>query len=187
MRALAGLLLLASVSTGCAIYDGDGGGGRFGGRSCTLIGCVNGARLSFRVATSREQLLASTIELCRGAQCSRATPTEVPGSAGSGSGGQLVGPVSATFTVWGPESGRFKIEVQTLGEGPYPYGLADGETHTLRLLDASGAKLAETSAAITYQESYPNGKECDQYACRSATHDGGDITPTVPSDAGAGG
>jgi hypothetical protein len=105
-------------------------------------------------------------------------------SPGSGFGGPLVGPLPATFTVWGPSAGRFRIDVEARGEGPYPYGLTDGDKYTLTLTHSSGAKVAETSATLTYRESYPNGKECDQFACRQASHDGGEFTSTIASDAG---
>jgi hypothetical protein len=181
MRAAFVLALLGVV--GCSSESGVPILG--GGRSCTLIGCMNLAKLTVTVATTREQLLATTIELCRNGQCSRATPTEVPDSAGSGAGGPLVGPLRGTFTVWGASAGRFKLDVEAHGEGPYPYGLTDGDKYTLTLTHSSGAKVAETSATVTYRESYPNGKECDQYACRQASHDGGEFTATIPTDAGA--
>ncbi len=175
-------LLAVGALSGCVAFD-EGSPLSPGGRGCTLIGCVNGAKLSVRIATSKETLLASAIEVCRNEQCSVATVTEVPDSASSGAGGALVGPVQASFTVWGAEAGRFLVEVTAMGEGPYPYGLKDGDAYELRVTDASGATLAEANATVTYAEGYPNGKECDRYACRFASHDGGDFTPVAPSDA----
>lgn len=183
MRILA--LLALGALTACSSV-GDGFPLSPGGKSCTLIGCVNGAKLSLRVAMTKETLLSSTIELCRNGRCSFATPTTMPDSAGSGTGGALVGPVQATYTVWSAESGRFRLEVTALGEGPYPYGLTDGDAYELRVTAPGGAVLAETKTTVTYAESYPNGKECDRDACRSASHDGGDFTPVAPSDAGGG-
>lgn len=173
MRVLALFALLAVA--GCSSIDDGVPISPGGGRACTLVGCANGAQLSIRVETTREILLGSTIELCRNEQCSRATPTSLPDSPGGGTGGPLFGPVSGTFTVWGPSGAWFPIDVRVNGSGAYPYGLVDGDRYVLRVIASNGDKLAETSATVTYTESYPNGKECDRYACRQASHDGGDF------------
>lgn len=145
-------LALAAASTSCFLENG------FPGGVCTAIGCYSGAQLPVFETPDGTVLMGATVHVCRNSACSEATITQLP-PLEQGTGSMLTGDLRADLTVWRRAAG-YEITVEVIADGPYPYGLANGDVYTAELRD--GAAVLSTRAwTATYAESQPNGPDCE--------------------------
>ena len=49
-----------------------------------------------------------------------------------------------------------------------PAVLFDGDRYRLTITDRNGSVVAAVDKTVVYQQSYPNGTDCDPYPCRWA-------------------
>jgi len=178
LGALPAFLAAAVAFTACA----DNGGGPTL-RICTVIGCGHAVTIKAPLSATFPTIRGSSIEVCRNTDClsgSFATLTDPPSTV-SGVGVSFPDPQTidgnhsphVEATIWGTESGGFRLEV-----GYWPWSmddLSDGDRFTVTVRDGSGRTIVSVNRSVDYVTSYPNGKECGP-VCKTAT---------VESDAGS--
>jgi hypothetical protein len=154
------MLLLAAIG-GCSAES----------KSCTTMGCMNGASIAVPVETDFTNIIGSTLEVCRNDVCVTGTYADIaePTTSSSSATIELPDPATraakepwATATVWKTETGyRLDIYYNVYG----PNDVTNGDHYHVRLVATSGAVLADVEKTVTYQSLYPNGPDCDPEPC----------------------
>lgn len=135
-------VLLAVVTSGVVLVSGC--------IPCTLIGCVNAARLQLGANAAQHFTNAQPVQVkvCVGAQCATETIT-VEGTGSTTSSGPALTLSSGTLT----------FELMSAVSGP--------QTVTLELTKNGTVVFNESRAGVTFTESSPNGPGCAP-VCQSA-------------------
>jgi len=152
-------LMVASIASswilGCSLQD----------RACTLIGCWNRVTLSGSIPSEAREL---AVRVCQGDACQDVELDVNPTSDGTDPGAcvtlgsQSTGSVCALSTT--SSTRRIQAQIDLKPEG--------GTNYSLTVRDrASNETLLDDSGVPTFNETYPNGKECDVTPCRSGTLD----------------
>lgn len=133
------------------------------GIACGDTACASG--ISFLgTLTSPEPSAPIDISLCRNGACVTGV-----GGLGVGFSDGVSGELTGAFTVqWAVQllkndTSDFQLSVQDDAAA-----LADGDTYALTITQG-GTTLASWSGPAPYQTSFPNGMQCDVFACRNAT------------------
>jgi hypothetical protein len=147
-------------------------------RECTGIGCSSGATMKADLPMTYDELQRSEITVCRNDEClSNPLAALVPPSAGTGVGLTLPaslatndGAPHARVSFWAGPGDLLWLEAEWVAWAPAD--LRAGDRYRVTITDAAGrARLALTETAASYQESYPNGRDCDPVPCRHASFD----------------
>lgn len=114
-------------------------------KTCTLMGCVNGARLHVTQRFATADLAGATFAACRGAVCG---PTIV---------------ITAFPKDLGDGTSSLEVSAEFTGDRGQ---LADGDVWTLKVTRPDGSALFAGTGTARYTKGYPNGQECDgDYYC----------------------
>lgn len=138
--------------------------------TCTAAACVPGVRIHFRLPGSFEKIRGLSATLCKNEVCLTGRLTDqlsAPTAGGVGFAFPDSDSVPRVYaTVWVRDDG-FRGELWWVPEGNPP-ALMNGDKYRLLLTDANQRKVLKLERSVVYQESYPNGKRCDAFPCKSA-------------------
>jgi hypothetical protein len=145
-------------------------------RDCTLLGCDSlHARITAHVGVPPPALAASTTTVCWRDVCADLVGARAD-AGGDGTvsfdprASLLMG--EATITPEGSAASLLQIDLRffTRGRGgDFVYTRqANGDRYRVAVVDAAGQTLFSAERAATYDESFPNGPDCDPEPCRRA-------------------
>ncbi|AKU98187.1 hypothetical protein AKJ09_04851 [Labilithrix luteola] len=166
-KPLAALLFFVGIPAATLLACSSNSGG---GKSCTAIGCADGATLSAHLQMPVDAFGTLQVKACWNGYCGTGSVDQEK-DAGSGEplptlfqlqGGSLYGTVHRVDE--GSGWTRLDVSVRPAAE------TKDGDRYTLTVTDAQGAVLFDVERITTYSRSYPNGPDCDERACMNATH-----------------
>lgn len=146
--------------------------------SCTLLAChpVH-ARITAHVGVPLAELVASRSKLCWREVCADLVTTSPEAGPSPRIAFAPTSPLvgTATLSGEGPDASRLELELQFFTrarDGDFVYTRqADGDLYRVTVVDAAGKTLFDVERAATYEESYPNGPDCDPEPCRRTTLD----------------
>jgi len=146
------------------------------GRHCTLVGCSDGEQLAFSVVST--QVSETDVSFCRQGRCwhgrlsaadlsTIAAHKRVDLQADDGTTGSFV--ECLIDTPLPPGEARLTFSWSATSDTP----VAVGDVLTATFSDASGSVvLSESGSVGSFEEYYPNGKECDKVGCRTGSAQG---------------
>ena len=133
---------------------------------------VAGIRRKVALALEFEAIQDLGIEVCRNDVCLAGTLVELSEPTRSGEGfGVTLEPGDGEIhpfvdaVIWLGESQGYRLEVMYW---PHSHAeLQDGDRYALTLTQPDGTALLQLDETVEYEETYPNGVECDVTPCRS--------------------
>jgi len=131
-------------------------------KTCTLVGCVNGATLQ-RDDVGIEEADLTNVEIlaCWNGVCSKAAPTLV---ASGGVNCTFTGSIQVVCQLWVEDDGKVAMNLFVEPSAP----VQNGDVYQVRIVHTDGTEMFEVEQAVTYTEHYPNGEECDEEPCLGA-------------------
>ncbi|HEY7376053.1 MAG TPA: hypothetical protein VIF57_28085 [Polyangia bacterium] len=140
------------------------------GLTCSARTCESGATVTADVMLPDGSPDGAGVEICRYDVCDSFTKVcrdEFCGPNWSAPG--FMGGLDASMEDYPLDGNRWRFPAIVDDD---PAVLSDGDRYRLTITDRNGNILASVDETVVYQQSYPNGTECDPYPCRWAS-----ITP----------
>ena len=127
--------------------------------------CDSGAEVTTEATLPDNSADGTAVEICRNDVCDNLVkvcrdPLCVPDFS-SGFTGSL--PAAMADGSLGGNSWGFRVAVRD-----DPAVLSDGDRYRLNVADRNGNMIASVDKTVVYQQSYPNGTQCDPFPCRWA-------------------
>ena len=141
---------------------------------CTAIGCSSGSVLSAPVACAPEELASLELSMCLNGECYRGSFSALSALPAPGTGQSVGFPLegrgesspTVIVTLWNEGENGSRIEYEWIAADAR--ALKNGDVYRVTATTTDGTSMFDVSRAVTYSESYPNGEDCDAFACKQA-------------------
>lgn len=144
---------------------------------CHLVGCSSAETLEVKLPVALSEIESGQVSGCRNDQCWQGE-IAVLDAKGSLSAGRTIGLMPGVDE--GPASVRAEATIREEGDGSlmlrFDWHLKDyrairkGDALRMSVLSAAGDEIVRADESVTdFSDDYPNGEDCDETPCRSAT------------------
>jgi hypothetical protein len=142
-------------------------------QTCTAIGCESGTTINVPITCAPDVLSSLDVRLCLNDECYEGSFTTFsalpPPDAGANMSLENGAQSSANImvTLYNEGASGYRIRFDWLGEDSRK--LKNGDVYRATGTTPLGTVAFDVSRAVTYNESYPNGKDCDDVSCKDVT------------------